>query len=83
VLERIKRLRSHVGYGRYLAGCDDTPYVIPRQADIPSDYSYSGTHGVLYDTTSRRYVVIVETSHKCYDVFVVPPTLWRERTDND
>jgi len=83
MLERIHRVRSHAWCGRYLATCDETPYVVPRQADIPSPYAYSPTHSVYYDTTSRRYVVIVETSHKCYDVFVVPPSLWRERTDND
>jgi hypothetical protein len=83
MLDRINRIRSHAGHGRYLATCDDTVYVIPRQTDIPSPYAYSPTHTVYYDTIARRYVVIVETSHKCYDVFVAPNTLWRERTDND
>jgi hypothetical protein len=83
MLERIKRIRSHVGYGRYLATCDDTAYEIPRQRDIPSPYAYSPVHSVYYDTIAKRHVVIVETSHKCYDVFAVPLSLWRDRTDTD
>jgi hypothetical protein len=80
MLDRIKRINSHVGYGRYLAACDDTPFVIARQTDIPSPYA-SGPDHTVYAYQSIQHVIIVETAHKQYDVFAVPSTLLQPRED--
>ena len=81
MLERIKRLTSHAGYGRYFAECDDTDYVIDRQRDIPSPAAFAATHYVF--AHEGNHIIIVETAHKRYDVFSVPSELLRVRTDND
>lgn len=82
-MNRIRRIKSHAGLARFLAneltpsksnGDLDWPIVvgyIPRQRDIPSPYAYSPTH-VVNDWTGRP-IIIVETAHKQYDVFLVPP----------
>jgi hypothetical protein len=80
MLQRLKRITSHAGYGRYLAECDDTPFVIPRQADIASPYAYSPEHSV-YAYRGEIHVIIVETAHKRYDVFAVPEGLVQPRKD--
>ncbi len=79
-MKRIKRIRSHTGHAQFLAtgvlvdfnGEARTFGYIPR-TDIPSPYAYSPTH-VVYrtDTEAQLYVIIVETSHRCFDVFAVP-----------
>jgi hypothetical protein len=78
MLDRIKRIHSYTGKARYLAECDDTPFVIARQADIPSPYAYSPDH-VVYAYKGIQHVIIVETAHKRYDVFAVPSTLLQAR----
>lgn len=80
MLDRIKRITSHIGKGRFLDECDDTPFDIPRQPDIPSPYAYSPTWTVY--AYHGRHCVIVETAHKRYDVFVVPPTMLQPREEN-
>lgn len=69
-MERIKRIRSHTGYARFLANClfVDT---MPRQADIPSPYAYSSEHVVYKYEPTGQNVIIVETAHKQFDVFRV------------
>jgi hypothetical protein len=41
-------------------------------ADIPSPYAFSPTHVVYHDVEMQRYIFVVETAHKRYDVFEVP-----------
>lgn len=66
--KRILRIRSHAGHARYLADIDFAAGgEIPRQ-DIPSPYCYSPTH-TLHRDERGRLVFIVETSHRCFDVF--------------
>ena len=81
-MRRIKRINSHTGHARFLAETDG-PYNIvgwiPRQADIPSPYACSPTHG-LYNWKGRL-VFVVETAHKQYDVFAIPDTMTRYVTD--
>ena len=79
MLQRVKRITSHAGYARFLAECEDTPHSIPRQADIPSPYAYSPAWDVL--DYQGKHVVVRETAHKRYDVFVVPATLLTQWTD--
>jgi hypothetical protein len=43
---------------------------IPRRSDIPSPYAYSPVHTV-YNDPKRGRVIIVETSHKRFDVFSI------------
>lgn len=74
MLTRIKRIRSHSGHARYLATVTDTDLVIPRQRDISSPYAYSSEWPVYRDRHGRL-VVIRETSHRCFDVFLVPVSL--------
>jgi hypothetical protein len=70
-MKRILRITSHAGKARYLATLTDgwLGWIV-RQKDIPSPYAYSPTHGVYHDP-KRGAVIIVETSHKRYDVFAV------------
>ena len=79
--KRIKRITSHAGHARYLATVNDTDLVIPRVKDIPSPYAYSPTH-TLYQDERGRFVFIVETSHRQYDVFEHPSTLASERVSS-
>jgi hypothetical protein len=53
-----------------LATLLDTPFLIAR-TDIPSPFACSPEH-VLYEDEKGRFVFIVETSHKRFDVFEVP-----------
>ena len=70
-LAELKTIRSHVGFGRFLAECAQEPLgEIPRQPEIPSPYAYSPTWEV-WDWKGRP-VVIVETAHKTYRIFEVP-----------
>ena len=79
MLKRVKRITSHAGYARFLAECEDTSYSIPRQADIPSPYAYSPEWDVW--DYQGKHVIVRETAHKRYDVFMVPDALLAQRTD--
>jgi len=70
-LRRIKRITSHVGVSRYMAELAFTGSTIPRQRDIPSPYAYSTKH-LVYRNEFKELVIVVETAHKQYDVFLVP-----------
>jgi len=70
--KRIKRITSHVGLSRYMDTLQDTGKRIKRIPEIPSPYAYSPDH-LLYLTPEGQQVFIVETRHKTYDVFLVPP----------
>lgn len=69
--QRIKRITSHVGVGRFLDTCKATNRRIPRIREIPSPHSFGPDH-VLYVDSRGRDVFIVETAHKQYDVFLSP-----------
>jgi hypothetical protein len=76
-LKRIKRIRSHAGHASYIAtqfASETAAGFIPQQADIPSPYAYSPEWNVfrLHD---GRLVTIRETSHRCFDVFLVPAAM--------
>ena len=84
MLERVARIRSHAGYGRFLGICRDTPYILPRQVDIPSPYAWCATHTVYrLENTDDAFRIIVETSHRCYDVFRVPVEMLKHNPDID
>ena len=71
-MQRLKVITSYTGHARFLAECDEEPAGwIARQADIPSPYSYGPDHAVW--AWGNRKVIIVETRHKRYEVFEVPP----------
>ena len=78
-LKRIKRLTSYTAHSRFLAECDDTSWVIARRDDIPSPYSYSPEWPVY--AYKGQHIIISETMHKRYDVFVVPQDLLRAPQD--
>ena len=70
-MERIKTIRSHKGFGDWLAEVEEEPMgYIPRQDNIPSPYSSCSTH-IVYDWNGKR-VIAVETDHKVYEIFAVP-----------
>lgn len=72
-IKRIKRIPSHSGHARFIAATSDEPVgYIPRQ-QIPSPYAYSPVHTIWQ--WRGKNVFVVETSHRQYDVFEVPPTL--------
>jgi hypothetical protein len=70
-IKRIKRINSHAGHARFLMACHMTSKRIPRIKEIPSPYAYSPDH-TLYLDDKGRYLFIVETAHKQYDVFLSP-----------
>lgn len=82
-MKRILRITSHAGHSRYLREMPDEAIGwIPKQTGIPSPYRYSATHLVYRDPT-RGPVIIVETAHKRYDVFAVPPETRIFETDEE
>jgi hypothetical protein len=89
-MQKIKTIRSHVGVARWLAGerggaaVSEEPvgYLARAQvADIPSPYSYSPSVPIWQ--WGHRPVVWFETSHKHYEVFLVPSAMPRYATDED
>jgi len=82
-MKRIKRIRSHTGYARFLAETSEEPtgYLARVQIEeIPSPYRYSPT--VAIDEWNGKQVIHLETSHRCYDVFEVHPELLRFKTED-
>ena len=79
---RLLRLRGYAAHYRYLhtLSADHPAGWIPRQA-IRSPYRYSPTHA-LYTDPTRGLIFIVETSHRQYDVFNVPPEIHVYETDD-
>lgn len=84
---RIRTIKSHVGVSRFLAETGESPagwVDLPRE--IPSPYA-SGSKPVFRWTVTERttgakvgdelFVVVVETSHKVYEVYAVKPELVR------
>lgn len=68
---RIKRITSHVGHARFLHDIREGIIgEIPRQKDIASPYASSPSHFVW--KWGEKRIIIVETSHKTFDVFLVP-----------
>ena len=78
---RVKRITSHVGLSRFLNGRERAGWVV-RQTDIPSPYASGPDHLVFSDPDHWR-VIVVETKHKTYDVFKVPPTERIYHTDEE
>lgn len=76
-LKRIKRITSHVGWGRYLTDeleNEGEPIgQIDRITYVPSPYAYSPTWRVYRTIKGGKNVIVVETAHKRYDVFELPP----------
>lgn len=87
--KRIKRIRSYTGHARFLMDCaEETTHWLARVQleEIPSPYTYSPSVPILRhigsdDAAALGDVVIFETSHRCYDVFRVPPYLLQFPTD--
>lgn len=69
--KRIKTITSHVGLARFLDEAPDAGFYIARDENIPSPYAYSPTHTVY--AWKGKNVIVVETSHKRYEVFEVSP----------
>jgi len=67
--KRLKKITSHVGFGRFLAESMPVGY-IARVASIASAYAYSPTDRVR--SWNGKNVIARETSHKFYEVFEVP-----------
>jgi hypothetical protein len=75
VLKRIKRITSHAGCARYLASVRAwNVATIPRQTDIPRPYCYSPDWNV-HRAEDGRFVTVIETAHRRYDVFEVPAAM--------
>jgi hypothetical protein len=70
-LQRIKRIKSYSGLAQYMAEelTGDPVGEIPKQVSSP--YA-SGPTNMVYQTNDGKHVIIVETSHKQYDIFEVP-----------
>ena len=71
LLERVKRIRGHAAYARWLLEAETTGYEIARPAGIASPYAFAPTWPVYQWLMS--HVVVAETAHRVYDVFSVPP----------
>jgi|SRR6185503_19045374 len=81
-LKKIKTITGHAAYFRFNCELSDEPVgYIPRQADIPSPYSYSPVHPVwLWSKPNKNpftfgedfRVICVETRHSRHEIFEVP-----------
>jgi hypothetical protein len=82
MLTKIKTITSHVGLQRWLLELSEDPVAWLARVqveEIPSPYAYSPSKAI-YDWNGRK-VVWFETRHKRYEVFEVPATLLRFKTD--
>lgn len=82
--KRVKRITSYSGHARYRQSLNPDGYHvgwIPRQP-ITSPYAYSPTHEVIADPKHGN-VIMVETSHKRYDVFAVPDDVTIYASDDE
>lgn len=69
-VKKIKTITSYAGHARFLAECAEEPAGrIDRIPEIPSPYAYS-PDWTVWDWNGTP-VVIVETSHRRYEVFKV------------
>ena len=66
----LKTIRSYTGHAQWLADAGDPIGTIARQPQIPSPYRYSQDHCVY--RWRDRAVFLVETAHRCYQIFAVP-----------
>ena len=78
----IQTIRSHAGLARYLARLGRPIGHILRDAiDVPSPYA-SGPTWRVHRGPDGRPLILSETSHRCYQAFLVPdptPIYRRER----
>lgn len=83
MLQQIKKITSHAGYGRWLAECSEAPigYLARAHVTIPSPYRYSPSVAIY--TWKDKQVVSFETAHKVYKVFEVPADMPRYETDEE
>ena len=81
---RLKTITSYTGVARWLAECDAEPvaWLARVQCEaIPSLYVTGPSTRIL--RWNGRQVVYFETRHNHYEVFEVPATMWRFRTDDE
>ena len=79
-MKRIKVIIGYAASARFHANVSETPIgYIPRQP-IPSPYSYGPSH-VVWNWTGRP-IIIVETRHRRYEVFAVPPSMIEPSEDH-
>lgn len=78
-MKRIKTITSHAGYARFLELCLSAGRGFVARRHVPANdrYSYGPTKAVL-EMKDGRLVIIVETSHKHYEVWQVPQSLVRQ-----
>jgi len=70
--KKVKTIRSHAGYARFLHGCGRNLGYIPRDPSISTPYTSGPTH-VVFEDCQGRPVIVAETGQRCYEVFVVEP----------
>lgn len=70
-MKRIKTLRSHAAHSRFLLETDETKdKEVPKIEGLPkSAFSFSPTTMLYW--YKEKYVAIIETSHKNYEVWEV------------
>ena len=69
--KRIRVLTSDAAEYRFLLDCGEMIGEIPRCSNIPSPYCSSPVH-VVFDWHGQK-IFFVETRHRRYEVFLVPP----------
>ncbi len=79
-MKKIKTITGYAADARFWAETGNSIGYIPRQKNIPSPYAYSPVHLVFkYKDTA---IIHVETSHRRYEVFSVPPAMIK-KTENE
>ena len=73
MLKRVKVITGYTKDAQWHYEAEPTKRTIPRQADIPSPYSYSPDH-VVYEWRGMD-VIHVETRHRRYEVFQIQETI--------
>ncbi len=72
-MKRIKVIIGYAANARFHVNVSAKPIGYIARQPIPSPYCCGPSH-VVWDWTGRP-IIIVETRHRRYEVFAVPPTM--------
>ena len=72
-MKRIKVINGYAASARFHANVSEQPLGYIAHQPIESPYSYSPSHVVL--NWGGKPIIIVETKHRRYEVFAVPPSM--------
>lgn len=72
-MQRIKVITGYAASARFYANVSEDPIGYIARQPIESPYAYSPSHVVL--DWAGQPIIVVETRHRRYEVFAVPPSM--------